>query len=214
MKKQIIILFTISVILTSCNDEAYVPLVELGAPVKEFIAPASDYALEVPVYANGPYTAGFVDDVSWAYLDPERGNADGNLYVVCSGNERFRRSAKLVLRSEVDSRTDTVYIKQMGMIEEKLQMDNTEVVVKAAGGPHTEPVNTNLPPEKLHISVTYPSGVAEWIDTYAVSAGYLVLTTKPNTGRKSRPAQMTVSYVDAWGDTLSIDLTLEQQAKN
>ena len=104
MKRQFTLLFIITAFLASCQKDGLVPLVELGAPVKEFITPAERSAIEIPVYANGNYTATFVEDVDWADISDLRGNKDGSLYIMCTRNDGFKRSVKLLLESSVDYR--------------------------------------------------------------------------------------------------------------
>lgn len=124
MKRTIIAILLLSAIITACKDDTYIPLVELGAPVKEFVMPAEGGDLKVPVYANGPFIARFSEEVDWAGLTPDRGDKDDALYVSCTRNDDILRSVKLLLESQVSSRTDTVTIVQEGVKEELKSLNN------------------------------------------------------------------------------------------
>lgn len=124
MKRSIIAILLLSVLITACKDDTYIPLVELGAPVKEFMLPAAGGDVKVPVYANGPFAARFEVDVDWAELTPDRGDKDDTLYVDCTPNDGILRSVKMLLESQVSSRTDTVFIVQEGIKEDLKSLNN------------------------------------------------------------------------------------------
>lgn len=124
MKRTIIVILLLSAIITACKDDTYIPLVELGAPVKEFVLPAEGGEVKVPVYANGPFIARFEIDVDWAGLTPDRGDQDDTLYVNCMQNDGILRSVRMLLESQVSSRTDTVTIIQDGIKEEIKSLNN------------------------------------------------------------------------------------------
>ncbi len=124
MKRTIMILLAMSAMLASCKDDTFIPLVELGAPVKDFVLPAEGGEAKVVVYANGPFTARFAEDVDWAAVTPDKGDKDDTLHVSCTRNDDILRSVKLLLESQVSSRTDTVTIMQEGMKEELKSFNN------------------------------------------------------------------------------------------
>ena len=214
MKRYFITISIVSAFLTGCQDETYIPFVELGAVENEVVLPAEGNSVEIQVYANGAYKAELLNDVAWASLDSDKGNSDGILKLTCTANDGFRRSAVLILKSDIDIRTDTVLVKQEGLVEEILHMENTSIILEAHGGEHSELIITNIPSDQITISVTYPSA-DRWIETFAISEGAerkLLITAKANDNTISRTATMTISHIDAWGEALSQELTLEQKA--
>ena len=105
----------------SLDDAAKIPLVELGAPTKEFIVESLAGDVAIPVYSNGAFhVENVAEGQEWIALDKWEGNGDDTLYVEYTFNEEFKRMAGLVLCSDVDERRDTIYIKQKGLIEASL----------------------------------------------------------------------------------------------
>lgn len=205
---------TISAILTACHDDTYIPLVELGAVEKDLVFSPESGTAEIHVYANGAYKVEFLNTPNWLTIDSFGGNSDGVINVSCSANDGFRRSESLVLKSELDSRTDTVFVKQAGTIEEVLQMENTTIAFDAQGGEKSETINTNVPSGEIKISVTYPSD-DQWIESWSLTEAdnmMLNITANPNNDSNSRSAVMIVTYVDGWGKSMSLTLTLKQEA--
>lgn len=211
MKRHLSTVIIVLALLTSCQEDGLVPFVELGAPVKEYITPAERNAVEIPVYANGKYTARFLEDVDWADISTKGGKRDGSLYVMCTRNEGFKRSLKLLLESTVDSRVDTVLIKQQGSLSETLYMANTSLILSGAGGAHREDISVNLPADELNVDVIYPAA-DEWVGGYEISDGKLLIQATANEDEIApRTASMTISYLDGWGETMSLSLNLVQR---
>ena len=197
-------------IFSACVEDGLVELVELGAPVKEYITPAERSAIEIPVYANGRYTATFVEDVDWADMAENKGSRDGSLYIMCARNDGFKRSVKLLLESNVDSRVDTVLIKQQGTLSETLYMSNTSLILDGNGGSHSEEISVNLPLEDVTLDVS-----EDWVQSCSIQEGesrMLVVTSVRNEDEIApRTATMNISYVDGWGETMTLTLNLVQR---
>ena len=74
----------------SLDDAAKIPLVELGAPTKEFIVESLAGDVAIPVYSNGAFhVENVAEGQEWIALDKWEGNGDDTLYVEYTFNEEF-----------------------------------------------------------------------------------------------------------------------------
>ena len=117
-------------LLAACkvDDSAFVPLVELGTPESSYLLEADGGKIDLQIYSNSDYTVEVDREASWLTLGATSGKGDGTITVTASLNEGFRRMAGLVLCSELDSRRDTVLIKQKGMLETTLSIANPAII--------------------------------------------------------------------------------------
>ena len=110
----------------SCDldETSHIPLVELGTPLADNVclieAAGGDYDLQV--LSNGQYHIEMVSQAPWLMLGATEGNGDGIVKLTATENKEFKRMVSFVLCSDVDSRRDTVYVKQKGAIEAELSM--------------------------------------------------------------------------------------------
>lgn len=209
--------------LQSCeiDDSAKIDLVELGVPTKEYVVDADACTVDIPYYSNGEFhIEDLKDDQNWIALSSRTGNGDGTLTVECGFNEEFKRSAGLVFCSDVDSRRDTIYVKQKGLIDAVLSLNNSSVIVAGAGGMSSTAVTTNVPFEYMDVKIEYSDeNNAGWItdtniaeDPYGSTACTLEITTDANPEEvKPRTAAVTFSFTDGWGDKVSILVNLVQR---
>ena len=121
------------------DETANIKLVELGTPLEDNVcvieAEGGEYELDI--YSNGSYHVEVLAESDWLTLSALEGNGDGTIRLTTTSNDEFKRMTSFVLCSDVDSRRDTVYVKQKGKIEAQLSMDNTSMVVAGAGGQST-----------------------------------------------------------------------------
>lgn len=211
----------LAAISCSFDETEDIRLVELGTPLEDNVcvveAEGGEYDLEV--YSNGSYHVEMLSESNWLTLSAMEGNGDGVIKLVTAGNEEFKRMTSFVLCSDVDSRRDTVYVKQKGKIEARLSMDNTSMVIPGAGGESTASLTTNIPFSYFTVDVDY--GDVEnvgWLDPAKVSmsgegeAKTLSIWSEPNPDDVSvRTASLNLSFVDGWGDKVALDLIIMQK---
>lgn len=211
----------LAAISCSFDEIEDIRLVELGTPLEDNVcvveAEGGEYDLEV--YSNGSYHVEMLSESNWLTLSAMEGNGDGVIKLVTAGNEEFKRMTSFVLCSDVDSRRDTVYVKQKGKIEARLSMDNTSMVIPGAGGESTAFLTTNIPFSYFTVDVDY--GDVEnvgWLDPAKVSmsgegeAKTLSIWSEPNPDDVSvRTASLNLSFVDGWGDKVALDLIIMQK---
>lgn len=207
-------------IISSCeyDDAAKIDLVELGATQAEYIFEAENSSQKMAVFANGPYHIEKLDDADWLSLSAEAGAEDDSITVTCTFNEEFKRMARIVLYSDVDSRRDTVSIKQKGLIEALLSKENTSIVLAGAGGSQDEDVTTNVPFSYMTVVTAYDSETdTTWLQEVKIGDSEsdnrtLSIRSAPNPDAASpRTATVSLSYTDGWGDRVTLTLNIVQK---
>lgn len=211
----------LAAISCSFDETEDIRLVELGTPLEDNVcvveAEGGEYDLEV--YSNGSYHVEMLSESNWLTLSAMEGNGDGVIKLVTAGNEEFKRMTSFVLCSDVDSRRDTVYVKQKGKIEARLSMDNTSMVIPGAGGESTASLTTNIPFSYFTVDVDYVDVEnVGWLDPAKVSMSgegeekTLSIWSEPNPDDVSvRTASLNLSFVDGWGDKVALDLIIMQK---
>ena len=208
----------------SCLDEtADIKLVELGTPLENntCIVEAAGGEYDVEVLSNGAYHVEFAES-EWLTLSALQGNGDGRIKLTATPNKEFKRMTSFVLCSDVDTRRDTVYVKQKGDIEASLSMDNTSLVLPGAGGQSTAAIRTNIPFSYLESSVAYNEfDNVDWLDLSKLSISgegasqTISISSAPNTDPVSiRSASLYLSFVDGWGDKVALEILLMQKNSN
>ena len=116
-----------------------IPLVKLGAIEKEYVVEAEASTFDIDIYTNGPYHIEYIEEADWLSLacsDAVDGKA--KITATCEFNEDFKRRAGFVLCSDLDSRRDTLYIKQKALVDAAIAFANSSVIVPGAGGHERE----------------------------------------------------------------------------
>ena len=209
--------------LQSCDydDAAKIDKVELGSPKGEYVINASDTTFTVPVYSNGKYHIEILDEAeTWLHITGEPSDKDAALTLACDPNTEFKRKGRLALISDVDSRKDTITIKQRGWLVAKLAMNNTSIVADGSAGLVKSALSTNIPFKYMDVTTEYATEGDEWVQAVNVSedgdgAGELELTLSGNPDEVApRAASVMLSYTDGWGDKVSLLVNLLQKSAN
>jgi hypothetical protein len=197
--------------------------VKLGTPLENNICfvEAAGGEYDVEVLSNGAYHVEFTEN-DWLTLSALQGNGDGRIKLTATPNKEFKRMTSFVLCSDVDTRRDTVYVKQKGDIEASLSMDNTSLVLPGAGGQSTAAIRTNIPFSYLESSVAYNEfDNVDWLDLSKLSISgegasqTISISSAPNTDPVSiRSASLYLSFVDGWGDKVALEILLMQKNSN
>lgn len=207
----------------SCDydDAAEIAKVELGSPKGEYVVNASDTTFTIPIYSNGKYHIEILDGAEeWLHVTGEPSETDATLTLACDPNAEFKRKGRLALISDVDSRKDTLVVKQRGWLTAKLTMDNTSIVADGAAGVVKSTVSTNIPFSYMNVATEYASEGAEWVEGVNIAenedeTGELELTLSGNPDAVApRAASIRFSYTDGWGDQVSLLVNLLQKSAN
>ena len=217
------LVFGLAAISCSLDETADIKLVELGTPLENNICfvEAAGGEYDVEVLSNGAYHVEFTEN-DWLTLSALQGNGDGRIKLTATPNKEFKRMTSFVLCSDVDTRRDTVYVKQKGDIEASLSMDNTSLVLPGAGGQSTAAIRTNIPFSYLESSVAYNEfDNVDWLDLSKLSISgegasqTISISSAPNTEPVSiRSASLYLSFVDGWGDKVALEILLMQKNSN
>ena len=217
------LVFGLAAISCSLDETADIKLVELGTPLENNICfvEAAGGEYDVEVLSNGAYHVEFTEN-DWLTLSALQGNGDGRIKLTATPNKEFKRMTSFVLCSDVDTRRDTVYVKQKGDIEASLSMDNTSLVLPGAGGQSTAAIRTNIPFSYLESSVAYNEfDNVDWLDLSKLSISgegasqTISISSAPNTDPVSiRSASLYLSFVDGWGDKVALEILLMQKNSN
>lgn len=217
------LVFGLAAISCSLDETADIKLVELGTPLENNICfvEAAGGEYDVEVLSNGAYHVEFTEN-DWLTLSALQGNGDGRIKLTATPNKEFKRMTSFVLCSDVDTRRDTVYVKQKGDIEASLSMDNTSLVLPGAGGQSTAAIRTNIPFSYIESSVAYNEfDNVDWLDLSKLSISgegasqTISISSAPNTDPVSiRSASLYLSFVDGWGDKVALEILLMQKNSN
>ena len=140
------------------DDPDSVPVIELGAVKGEYIVPAQSGTVEVEVYSNRGCNVSLLEATPWVEFHTGRIPGDGAFSVAYGANDSFARVARLLLQDDSGRRRDTVYIRQEGLIEERLVFPAPNISVKGSSGEQSvsAPLDTNIGAERLVTKVVYP----------------------------------------------------------
>lgn len=210
----------LSVFSCAKRENGEVPLVKLGAAVKEFVAEADGGIINIPVYSNGSYHVEMLSsDNDWLLMTlPSDKGKDDYIRAECDFNTSFKRQAVFVLCSDVDSRRDTVTVKQKGLQEAFIAMDELSVQARGAGGDSTYVLKTNVPFADLNKTVIYDTeGSDEWIREISVTdvpgtSRTMTISTLRNADEDNpRTATVRFRFTDGWGETVSMSFNVIQR---
>ena len=213
---------TATVLSCSLDETADIRLVELGTALEDNVCliEAAGGPYELSIYSNGDYHIEMLSEASWLTMSALEGNGDGVLKLTATQNPDFKRMVTFVLCSDVDSRRDTVYVKQKGSIEANLSVDNTSIVLNGAGGQSAIAINTNIPADRFDIKVDYDlndtDGVVStgWLETSMENTSLNLTSIKNDHAEAVRTASVLLSFVDGWGDKVALELNVLQKNSN
>lgn len=203
------------------DDATEVPKVELGVPTKEYVIEAVESTFTVPIYSNGKYTIEVLGDAeSWLHITGEPAVVDSTVTIYCDANAEFKRKGCIALCSKVDSRCDTIVVKQKGWQTAYLSMENASIVADGGAGVVNSAVKTNIPFSYMTVNKEYTNEGDEWIEKVNISESddgscnlELSLSANPD-AVAPRTASLSFSFTDGWGDKVSLLVNLLQKSAN
>ena len=200
-------------------DAEDIDLVKLGALEKEFVVEADANTFDIDIYTNSSYHIERINQADWLSLTcgaTENGKA--KITAECEFNEDFKRKAGFVLCSDVDSRRDTLYVKQKALIDARIEFDNSSVTVAGAGGENKSVITTNVPFSAITVDTEYSDPEnAGWIERIEIVGSdsekrELVIATEANSADEiPRSAAVSLSFTDGWDETVSVEFNLLQR---
>ena len=110
-----------------------------------------------------------------------------------------------MLCSDVDSRRDTLYVKQKALVDARIEFDNSSVTVAGAGGENKSIITTNVPFSAITVNIEYSDPEnAGWIEGIEIvdsdsEKRDLIISTEANTADEiPRSAAVSLSFTDGW----------------
>ena len=200
-------------------DAEDIDLVKLGALEKEFIVEADANSFDIDIYTNGAYHIERINESDWLSLAcGETTDGKATITTECEFNEDFKRKAGIVLCSDVDSRRDTLYIKQKALIDARIAFANSSIIVPGAGGENKSVIETNVPFSDITVETEYSDPEnTDWIQEIEIvdaesEERELVITLDANPAEEvPRSAAVSLSFTDGWDETVSVEFNLLQR---
>ena len=218
MRKLFIVCIALAALSCSKQKAEFVRMISLGASEKSAECPVEFGECEFYVYADEyinskdctpiDYEAEILGDEGWLTFGDNglrniEKNGSGPLRLRLDANTGVRRSARVVLRAE--GRTDSLLVKQEGVLREYIRVSGDFPTVPASGGTYEARVETNVLPALLKVSGS--AGIDDWDMAHNIVR--FVVGASPS--RDRRDLTLTVSTVDGWGETVNGSVTLQQE---
>ncbi len=227
MRKISFLIAAVSAFMISCSSPyypEYVPVVSLGASTAELICEREEGIASLNILANTEYTATLDSDQGWLrFADEEsfvrHGKGNGDIQFVHSANNHDKRVATLVLA--VGDYTRTIKIKQKGFFEDYLEIDAEDVesmlngsdnsmVASVVGGEFKLRLKTSCLDHQIQCTTDHNSAISSW----KVENKDFYFTLAENDEGQPRIINVTLSYVDGWGDTKKLTFIIRQGFQN
>ena len=200
----------------SCTEglDVYAPA-GIGAVTRVYDVEAAGGTVRVDVRSDGGYTiTRQPGDAVWLTV-PDGAADDTGFEVQAASNPDVARMASLILCNTASGRTDTVRVRQRGLVEPRLQVAEGGWLLEASG-PASFTVGSNVRAGDITPVVAYADGVEPWVTDIALADGgdgvQVTLTCEPNTGSTLRKAVLSLRFTDGWEETVSQDIYLTQKA--
>lgn len=209
MKKIYIMMLSLSVAACSIDDAEYSDVVELVAKQQEdeLLVPSDGGKVDVEIFSNGRVEVLIMNDIGdWAQVENLSFEGDDTVKVKFTPNEGFRRMVKLQMTLDGGTRTQTLRIRQEGIIPFIECASPFATVDGSQGGQVVFSVKTNIPKEEISYSKEYVSGQKDWLsDVRAEDMEIRANAGKNPLGDIAR-AVLTASYTDGWEETFKLKL--------
>lgn len=207
-----------AVTLWSCRDNLIdeTPMDEFGATENVFTVSANAGHVDLSIYSNQHCSLSFIEETPWAELSTQGINGDGDLYVDYEANEEFPRMAKILVAGNLTGRTDTIVLRQRGLVTPTVKLANSSLI--ATGSVATDEkaaVTTNLDFADVEPVVKYTGGEGEdWVENVSYADGQIVVKCAANPSESPRTATLMLNYDNGWGETQKEQMFITQRSKD
>ena len=185
----------------------------------------SDLKKDMRVLSNQECVISYVDDaeVDWMRirdLDTYQVcrqiafSGDCSFRIECDQNDDYARMVKLLVRT--DTRTDTMYVRQLGKREPSIKLGSGSVVLNgsAAGSGIVEYSSNIADFNDIRSEISY-TGEEGWIESVSVSEDAVELRYKENpSADQLRTASVRIYYTDGFGTEYGQTLYVIQKTHN
>lgn len=193
-------------LLTGCKSllpESF-DIIRLGIAPQTLDVVAGEGEDGVPVIADRDYQVEILSGADW--LKPALVTRDSLSFSFLT-NEGFKRMARV--RISADGYSDELSVRQLGHYMEWITLSETSLTAPAQGRSVSVRVLSNLPTDYFTVTTTND----EAFSNLSLNANLLTFDVLPTTNRDKRTYTVTVACKDGWGETVSANLTLIQDAE-
>lgn len=228
MRKITLLIAAVSALMASCSTPyypEYVPVISLGASTNNLICESEDGVTSLNVLANTNYTATLVSGHDWLrFADEEsfvrEGTGNGAIEFVHKANNHDKRVATLILA--VGDYQREIKIKQKGQFEDYLAFhpddvekylttaENTRMHISVVGGDFKLRLRTSCLDHQITCVTDHATAISDW----KVDNKVFYFTVAENNEGQPRIINLTLSYVDGWGDTKELMFSINQRFQN
>ncbi len=226
MKKIFVTVFALA-LFASCSSPyypEYVPIIALGANTSALVCESDEDQCSLNVISNVDYEATIVSGGEWlSFADTDsktrKGSGNGVLLFNHLANNNAKRVAVLTLSS--GSRLQTIKIKQKGYLEDFLALDttdenyttyfvledNTRMLAVEAEKEYSFRLSTSCQDHEISFATDHPKAIVD----FRVDNGYLHFKLNQNNDNMPRIMEVTLSYIDGWGDKVDTTFSIKQE---
>lgn len=218
MEKKLLYLLSALCALVAChkfNDAELVNVVEFATDKPELLVEDGGGMVSLKVYSNGVVSVGTVEEgIDWLELSAREIHGDGDLEIAVRPNGGTIRMATLRLSLGGSETVIDVPLKQGGLPQYLLCPDPYCIVDGRSEDKPAFSLVTNVPVDKIRVTVDYLGLQKDWISEVALSDGIVSFVAGVNTTDVCRRAKCILSYTDAWGMESELALFVTQSDCN
>jgi hypothetical protein len=205
---------------TACsdNDIDESTMIEFGVSDNTFTVSANAGHVDLELLSNQNCRLEFLEDTPWAEISVKNVSGDKKFYIDYDDNTEFPRMAKIIVRAIDVNLTDTIILRQKGLITPTVEVSAGSMVLNGAtDGSQLETMETNLDfAEDVVPEVEYTGGDGEgWVKAVTQTAdGKLQVEYEANASQNPRSATLNLNFDNGWGETQTTAIFLTQRNRN
>lgn len=204
--------------LCSCaDDQIYDKKVrEYGASDHEFTVSHEAGEVKLDFYSNMTYSVAFTEDVEWARFNKSSFAGDDSIRIAYDENVGFPRIAYLVATVHETGATDTISLRQRGMLDRMVRLGVVSTSVKGStASTHQVDMETNIDFSEIDPVIQYTTeGADGWIKGVTYANGKLCIETEANPSAQPRTATLSLRYFSGWDEPLRQRLYITQMTND
>jgi len=204
MRRQIVYIIA-AVAVCACSKllPEEIDVVQMGIVQENVVAECNECSVGAKVISDRDYALSVNGEAPWMKI--VEATRDTIVFRL-DENEAFCRS--VYVNISANGRVDSVQVRQKGKWKESIALSETFVEAPVEGTPISVRVMSNLPSDYL-VATTLDDKA---IGNISIKDYILTFDVLPTHNRDKKTYNVTVSYVDGWGETVSAKITVIQEA--
>jgi hypothetical protein len=197
---------------TACsdNDIDESTMIEFGVSDNTFTVSANAGHVDLELLSNQNCRLEFLEDTPWAEISVKNVSGDKKFYIDYDDNTEFPRMAKIIVRAIDVNLTDTIILRQKGLITPTVEVSAGSMVLNGAtDGSQLETMETNLDfAEDVVPEVEYTGGDGEgWVKAVTQTADGRIRVVQPLTStstmvgaklRQRQSSSLSATAIMSW----------------